>query len=319
MTLKSIFYRFASNPQPGDLYDAVLDGDVKAVKLLLDKGANVNDTQSPVADLKWVDKKFGMQPDERQNQHDYYAEKKRDSALMAAIKAERVDIVGLLIERGARVDTKDENGKSVEDLARYSGGLLIPDSAQDKIHKLIEGSLRLTPDRPEPPQLDVPMAGQWQTAMAGNTPITRVPVADEAQAEKVIKALKEQGVEATMHQSNTLGLTVRVAGDDTYRVTYWQSLQAPLEVPMAGQWQSARTAEGAFITRLPVANEAQAEKAIEALKEQGVQAVMHQSETLGLTVRVYDADAMRIMREQKYQESPVKNSAPAAKPPKLQS
>lgn len=214
--LRDDFRRISGiKPKAGELYEAVLKGNMTAANSLLERGADANDKEDVWKDYKKVTK--GMDDPEKNDFHDYLAEKKPELALSAAIKSQNPEMVRLLVANGARLDNIDEYGRSAEEVAKYSGSVFAQGPASAEISQIIQQA------RPSGPT-----TRQWHDAMTrGREFITRTPVTDMTQAQQLIDTLKTAGIPAEAQHSKTLGLTVRVEGMDAIkRLRKWEEKQS---------------------------------------------------------------------------------------------
>ncbi len=135
----------------------------------------------------------------------------------------------------------------------------------------------------------------WKSGTVdGGKPIMRVQVSDETNAQGVIKTLQDLGIKGAMVKSESLGLTVRIYGDDVERI------QKTCEAANL-QWQEATAVDGSSIMRTPVANKDQALKVIETLQYLGIKGEEVTSKQFGqLTVRIVGDDAKRVQDDMKW-------------------
>lgn len=138
--------------------------------------------------------------------------------------------------------------------------------------------------------------GEWRHALTGNNqPITRIAVGNEDPA-PILKNLQRAGFNPVIYESETLGMTVRLLGDDSLRMAKMQNDFC--QTLRLQEWQEAATESGRQITRLPVSSDREAQTVCELLKNQGLKPTIHNSSTLGLTVRLQDQDVYKIGRIQ---------------------
>lgn len=151
------------------------------------------------------------------------------------------------------------------------------------------------PAAPSPPKTGFPGLGSWQHALTGGGEfITRIPVHPD-HSEQAVSALARLGLHPELRESASLGLSIRLKGDEALKIAQLQS-DTGKHIGL-GHWQSAQTQGGEFIARAPVRQD-MAQEAVNRLSAQGFNASIHHSDTLGLTVRVRGADAQRMMEMQ---------------------
>ncbi len=139
--------------------------------------------------------------------------------------------------------------------------------------------------------------GAWQPAMTGNGMVARVPVA-EAHLQKAMAILQAQGLSAVVHHSETLGSTIRLNGADAAKVLGEQ--QRFFKKLRPAEWQEAEIANGVPVSRIAVKTEYEASQIMQQLQQQGLNPKVHNSTSMGMTVRLTGSEVayMKKLREQ---------------------
>lgn len=144
------------------------------------------------------------------------------------------------------------------------------------------------------------MDANWQGGVTGaGTMITRVAVGDRspAEIEQFTKDLERAGLSPKLQHSDTLGMTVRLSGDDVQKLSDMQ--KATVSV-FAGKWESAQTESSRFITRMSVADKTQEEikVMVSTLQQKGLNPEVRESASLGMTIRLSDGDVQKFSEMQ---------------------
>lgn len=139
--------------------------------------------------------------------------------------------------------------------------------------------------------------GAWQPAMTGNGMVARVPVA-EAHLQKAMGILQAQGLSPIPHHSETLGWTIRLNGVDAAKVLSEQ--QRFFQKLRPNEWEDAEIANGVPVSRIAVKSEYEANQIMQQLQQQGLNPKIHNSASMGMTVRLTGSEAgfVNKLREQ---------------------
>ncbi len=164
--------------------------------------------------------------------------------------------------------------------------------------------------------------GSWQPATTANGLIVRVPV-QAAHVARAIAILQAQGLTPAVHESATLGTTIRLSGNDAVKVLNAQ--QRFLQTLRPQEWQDAEIANGVPVSRIAVKTQYEANAIMQQLQQQGLSPKLHESASMGMTVRLSGSEAAYIatLREQGekaqrdlafYTQAHRMNAAPPAPP-----
>ncbi len=169
-----------------------------------------------------------------------------------------------------------------------------------------DAPLHLDEAKPKPgagsPMAVLSDAAQWHAANTVNgDPITRLPLAGIAAADvlAIERILQKNGIATQRCPSASMGDTLRITGAD---VAKFEQLQKELpggvrdSVLAAGTWKDAVMDGGAIITRTSVKDLSPEQVAgrMEQLRDAGFKPVMHESASMGTTIRLQGEDMLRV-------------------------
>ena len=137
-----------------------------------------------------------------------------------------------------------------------------------------------------------PAIGSWQPAMTGAGMVARVPVTAE-NADRAMAALQACGLNPELHNSSSLGMTVRLSGQQAADVMLAQQRFYRQTRPQ--DWKHGQYNDGTAVCGLAVNSENEANHVMRILREQGLNPSVQNNPSIGpavvLTAR--EADTMR--------------------------
>lgn len=137
-----------------------------------------------------------------------------------------------------------------------------------------------------------PAMGNWQPAMTGAGMVARVPVTAE-NADRALAVLQACGLNPELHNSASLGMTVRLSGQQAADVMLAQQRFYRQTRPQ--DWKHAQYNDGTAVCGLAVHSESEANHVVRILQQQGLHPSVQNNPTLGpaVVLTAGEADTMR--------------------------
>lgn len=195
---------------------------------------------------------------------------------------------------------------------RGSLGGYVGDEIFERIDAVIAEYNERFPDRTplsrpslEPPEIHPAMldSSVWRNGQTeGGVFVFRTSINElgQEEADKLIQSLRGHGLNPNVVESASLGPSIELTFNDYAQLDQMQRLNALPEIHPAildvDAWQVAETERGVVITRMPVADMPQDEidKVMQSLQAQGLSPQLHESSTLGTTIRLSGSEVIEL-------------------------